>query len=301
MKLVYEGKEINLNISKCIITDNIEGKADTLEIEFADINNECRTWEFKKGHTIKVIDAPFSTGTMYVDNYSTSSGKYNVKALSIKKKFKTKHSRSWENITFLNLAKDLVEGVGLNLKTYGIENYRYYRIDQIDSNNIAFLNYRCMLEGYILKITDSTVVIISDNYLKNQNSVADFDTTDFIGNYEFKCTSNDIYGGCVVRSNITEYIESSYIKDNSNEDILYKNIPVYSIGEAERYSKNILNAANKEEITGSFTVKNNNNIAAGSVINISNISMFNGKYIVEKITKNMIDGKMKVKARKLEV
>lgn len=300
MDIVYEGKKINLNINKCILKDNIEGKSDSIEVSFADIKSECSTWEFRKGDTINVIDEQYSTGIMYVDNYSASRGKYHLKALSIKNKFKNNKTRPWENITFNHLVNDLVNELGLSLETYGVNDIEYYRIDQINRNNIEFLRNICILEGYILKITNNKAVIISEKYLENQSPVIELSPSDFIGDYNFECTSNSIYGGCILRSNEKEYIEGKYILNSSFERILYVNdVPAYSLGEANRFSKNILRAYNKNEITGKFIIKNSNNIAAGSTITINGVNSFKGKYIVENITKDIINGKAKVKVRKV--
>lgn len=300
MKVIYEGKEIDLNVTSCNITDNIKTKADTIDITFADINNECRAWHFKKGHTIEIVEEGYSTGTMYVDCFGLSNGTYTVRALSIKKNFKTKHTRTWENVTFKYLANDLVQSLGLTLETYEIKDFKYKRVDQIEMNNIEFLKQRCTLEGYILKITNNKAVIISSSFLEKQTVALTLTPKDFIGKHKFECTSNYIYGGCIIRSNEEDYIEGSYIVDNSIDNLLYiNNLPVYSIGEADRFSKNILKSFNKNEICGTFTVIKNTKIAAGSTLNIEELSLFSGKYIVEELNTSIIDGKTKLKVRKI--
>ncbi|MCI1478122.1 MAG: hypothetical protein LKH93_06925 [Clostridium beijerinckii] len=300
MKVIYEGTEINLEVSECRINDNMGGKADSLAISFADIRNECRKWDFSKGHTIEILEEPFSTGIMYVDGFGCSNGLYNVEAISIKKNFKTKRTRTWENVNFLELANDLVKDLGLSLETYGVNDFQYSRVDQVQKNNIEFLNYRCMLEGYNLKISNGKALIISEEFLKNQKEVLMLDPSSFIGKYKFNCTSNHIYGGCEIVSNSKTLIKASYIYDKEIGDMMkITDIPVSSIGEGNRFSKNVLMFLNKGEYTGAFIINKNTSIAAGNVIKIENIDSFNGRYIIENIMHDLIFGKSKLIVRKI--
>lgn len=298
MKLIYENVPLNVLIKDYKISDGMGGKCDTLSVTFADIKHECRNWQFKKNNTIELIESPFSTGKMFVDGFACANGDYIVTALSMNKKSKTKNTRSWENVRFLDLAKDLIKDHGLELETYGIENYKYARVDQIKRNDIEFLNYRCMLEGCNLKITDGKAVIVSESYLENQKTVADIDPTQFIGKYDFKCTSNNVYGGCEVSSFSQNYINGRFIVDDSLEVLRIKDIPVSSLEEANRFSKNILRAYNKKEVVGSFSINKNPNLAAGCTLNIEELAQFNGKYIIENLFATF-DGKTKLKVRRV--
>lgn len=300
MRVIYEGTEINLEVSKCNIIDNMGGKADSLAISFADIKNECRKWDFSKNNIIEILDEPFSTGRMYVDSFGCSNGLYNVDALSIKKSFKTKRTRTWEKVNFIDFANDLIKEIGLNLETYGIDNFQYERVDQVEQNNMEFLRYRCMLEGYNLKISNGKAIIVSEKFLESQNSVLALDPSLFIGKYKFKCTSNHIYGGCEVSSFSKEFIKGSYILNNSIGEVKkITDVNTSSLGETTRFAKNILRSFNKLETTGSFTISKNTNIAAGNTILLENLSMFNGKYIIESVLHDLVNAKSFLTVRKV--
>lgn len=300
MDLIYENKLIKLNINECISTDNLGSRLDSLEVSFADIKNECTTWEFKKGDSIEIIDSPFSTGKMYVDEFFVKDNIFYVKALSIKKNYKTKKSRSWEKVSFIDVANDIANNLGLELKTYGIKNYIYDRVDQIEQSDLEFIYQRCIFEGYIMKINNNRLNIISEKYIESQKPVITYSSNDFIGRYEFKCTSKNIFGGCEIYSNLNEYIKGSYLIVNSTDDILkFKNIYVSSLEEANRFAKNILHSYNKYEYTGSFIVEKNNNIAAGNTVKIDKFNGFNGVYVVESISNYFNQNKIKLKVRKL--
>lgn len=300
MKVIYENTEINVQVSECIIVDNMGGKADSLAITFADIKNECRKWEFKKNHVVEVIEPPFSTGKMYVDEFGCGPGTYTLRALSTRKKFKTKFTRTWENVRFLALANDLLKEEGLKLETYGvIQNYEYTRVDQIEKNNIDFLNERCILEGYNLKICDEKAVIIAETFLEQQKENVYFNPSMFVGKYEFKCTSKYIYSGCEISYNSRKYIKGIYISNNNGELLKLRNIEVSNSYEADRFAKNILKFHNKYERMGTFYLNKNTNIAAGITVKIQGLDLFDGKYIIERVYQELIQGKTKVTVRKV--
>ncbi len=300
MKVIYENVEINVQVSECIITDNMGGKADSLAITFADIKNECRKWPFEKNHVVEVIEPPFSTGKMYVDEFGCGPGTYTIRALSTRKKIKTKYTRTWEKVRFLTLAKDLLKEEGLKLETYGeIKDYEHLRVDQIEKNNIDFLNERCILEGYNLKICDGKAIIIAESFLEQQRESTIFNPSMFVGKYEFKCTSKDIYSGCEISYNSGKFIRGRYISRNNGEVLKLRNIMVSDSYEADRFAKNILKFHNKYEITGIFYLNKNTNIAAGITVKIEDLDLFNGKYIIERVYQELIQGKTKVKVRKV--
>ena len=300
MKVIYENVEIKVQVSNCEIIDNMGGKADSLAITFADIKNECRKWDFKKNHVVEVIEEPFSTGKMYVDEFGASAGAFTIKALSVKKRIKTKYTRTWENIKFLALVNDLVKEEGLKLETYGtIEDYEYSRVDQIEKNNLEFLNERCILEGYNLKICDGKAIIVSEIFLQQQKESLTLNPSMFIGKYNFYSTSQGIYSGCEINYISQKLIKGKYILNQDGEVLKLKNVMVSSSYEADRFAKNILKAYNKYETIGTFYLKKNTNIAAGVTVKIEDMDSFSGKYIIDRVYQDLIQGKTKVKARKV--
>ncbi|BCZ48423.1 hypothetical protein psyc5s11_44900 [Clostridium gelidum] len=300
MRVIYENTEINIQVSDCKVIDNMGGKADSLAITFADIKNECRKWGFKKNHTIEVIEEPFSTGKMYVDEFGCGVGIYSIRALSIKKKVKTKFTRTWESVRFLALVNDLIKDEGLKLETYGtIENYEYARVDQIEKNNIEFLNERCILEGYNLKICDGKAIIVSEVFLEGQKESLTLDPSMFVGKYNFNCISKDIYSGCEINYASRKFIKGNCILNRDGELLKLRNIMVSNSYEADRFAKNILRSYNKYEITGTFYLNKNAKVAAGATVKIENLDSFNGKYIVDRVYQDFIQGKTKVRVRKV--
>ncbi|HEX9063201.1 MAG TPA: hypothetical protein VF941_23760, partial [Clostridia bacterium] len=61
-------------------------------------------------------------------------------------------------------------------------------------------------------------------------------------------------------------------------------LQVFSQGEAERYSKNILRDFNKRESSGSCTIAFDAGIGAGNCVQISGVGFVDGKYFCEQVT-----------------
>lgn len=299
MKLFYENKEIKLNTTELKVSDNISGKADSLSVTFSDIKSECTKWDFKKGDSIKVVNGNFSTGLMYVDRYSCSNGLYSVDALSIKKGIKTKNTRVWEKISFLDLAKDLAESMNLNLKNYGVEDFIYSRVDQIEKSDLAFLKERCILEGCVLKIYNGNALIISEEYIKKQSTVITISSDEIKGKYSFETTSNGIIGGVKLLSMQDKLIHGEYIKDSEEEILTIKDVYLTSNYEANRFSKNILNYTNRNESTGTFYIELNSDLASGNLIKLNDFNLFSGTYVIESIIHDFVQNISRLKVRKV--
>lgn len=300
MNLIYENKEIQLITSSCILNDNICRKLDDLKITFSDTKEEYRKWPFEKNNIIEIKDNNFSTGLMRVDSCGLSNGKYFITALPIKKIIKEKKTRAWENINFKKLLADIAKECNMNIYFYGVDfDYKYSRIDQVEVNNIKFIDYICKLEGCILKITDNKLIVISEKYINEQISVITLDPSYFIQSYLFGSTSNNIFKSCIIKYYGENYIEGKYELNNNYDDCLKLKIPVQSIEEANRFCKNILYSYNKYETTGKFVIRKNTELAAGNVITIDKIGVFSGKYVIDKISHNITGDKSTVYVRKV--
>lgn len=298
MEIVYNNVKIDLATTKCDITDNLCGKADSLTICFSDIKHECRQWLFKKNDTIEIFDNNISLGKMYIDSFGLDGGTFRVKALSLKKKYKTKHTRTWEKASFLDIANDCANQLDLKLETYGVTDYRYERVDQKQQNDIDFLYYRCQLEGYSLKVGNDKLIIIADEFLLNFDSIP-VSSDEILNNPKFKCTSNSIYGGCEISSFLNSYIKGCYIENTDDEILRINDIPVDSIEQANRFAKNILHMLNRNEYTATIIIDKNSEIAAGNLIKVSDYGSFNGLYIAETVTYKLIQNRNLLNLRRI--
>ena len=300
MILNYNGVDITnyLDINKAEFTDNAGGVIDSLEIIFNDPKELWDEWKPSKNDTISIKENGLYTGIMYIDELEKQRGAFMIRALSIPQKAKNSNTQAWESVRFLEFATEIATRYGFNIETYGIENYLYYRVDQYEENDFAFLAKRCLLEGYMLKIADNKVIIYNESYVENQTATT-IDSRYFDGNFKFISKSNDIYSKCELSCGS---LSAGYETTTAvNGAILkFSDIYFFSIGEGNRFAQNILRSKNKYEVTGRFASKLNTELAAGSNITLTDCGSFNGKYICEQTRHNFMDnGRTNFKVRKV--
>ncbi|WP_326514781.1 hypothetical protein [Clostridium intestinale] len=304
MNIIYENVDItsDININYAAIEDSAGGIADSLELIFNDENKLWRQWNPSKNNKIIIKNDNFSSGVMYLDEIYMKKGLYRLKAISTPLKAKTPKNATWENISFSKLAKDLIKDLDLELATYNLNtDWIYERVEQINQNSLDLLNMRCILEGYRLKVSDNKAIIYSENILEKSEPVLKLTEADLPANYEFKNLSSGIYSSCLVSDVYKDSIISyEYKPVNAPQGpILKPKVRVMNHAEAERYSMNLLNFHNKNEITASLSIRLNTNVASGNVIEIVGLGNFSGKYFVEKTKHYFTEDKTSLKARKL--
>ena len=298
MKLLYQNTDITslVNIRSADITSNAGGKSDSLDIKFNDSQKLWSVWKPQKNHKIELVHNGLASGIMYVDELRQSRGVFVVRALSITQDAKTENSRAWENVRFLEFAQDLSAKNGFNLKTYGIENNLYVRIDQTERSDFDFLDYRCVLEGYALKLYNGTAVIYSEKYIESQQLIKTIYANQFDGDYEFVCKSTGVYGSSKFTYGDIKY---TYAPGGIFGPVLkITDVCAYNLAEAERYGKSMLRFRNKYEYTGYFTIAIDTSITAGNVINISGLGLSDGKYLITQTIHKITSKKTYIKVRK---
>lgn len=294
MQLFYNGKDITSSVqaTSVQVTDNATGKPDSLFISFADPDGIWSQWEPTKNDTLRVRDSGFDTGECFIDQITLEAGTIAITALSIPQVSKSTRSQGWENVRFMEFVTQIAARYGFTVQTYGVVNHLYDRVDQNDEADFAFLAYRCLLEGYGLKINNRSVVIYNES--AEEQKVVDpnlgfIRESDINGRFRFVDKSVDIYEKCVIRSTSSGGFIEAEFKDNAvNGPTLKKNLYVSNQAEANRWAKGLLRACNKHRITGKLPVNLNTNYAAGTCVEVEGVGMFSGKYFVDKLTHDLI-------------
>jgi len=299
VQLIYQGKDItsSINIKKADITDNAGGIADSVEMHFNDPKGLWSQWKPQKNDQVKLSKDGFSSGLMYTDELEQQSGVFIIKALSIPQEAKTDNTKSWEKVRFLEFAGEIAGKYGFQLKSYGITNQYYARVDQFEQADFEFLAWRCLLEGYVLKISGQSVIIYDELYMEAQASVKTIHRDQFDGPWKFKSKSTGIYGSCRVTYGD---VKGEFKPGSGHTGPILKitNLYVTNQGEAERFAKNLLRAKNKEENTGFCTVEEYPGITAGNVIKIADVGFGDGTYYVFQAVRKQADKKIFLQLRK---
>lgn len=290
-----------IKIHKADITDNAGGIADSTELVFSDTEGLWSKWKPQKGDKIEVKKDGFFSGIMYIWHIEQQRGLFILKSCSLPLSSKTKNTKSWENIRFLNLSNEIAVKYGFKLETYNIQDYFYERIDQVEQTDFDLLAFRCMLEGYMLKICNKKIIIYDEEYQEQQSSAYTINYEDIDGNYNFKTISAGLFSSCILScSNYRGILKSEFKPALApvGPALVINNIYASNQGEINRFARGLLRSENKKETTGKLQIEYNPGLAAGCNTNVSGIGLFDGKYFIETITHKLVDGKSFIKLRK---
>jgi uncharacterized protein len=304
MNIFYNTKDITNDVEPLAtkVIDNASYKRDSLEVTFSDTDKIWSKWKPKKNDVIQVKENGFDSGAMYIDGLIQRPGMFSLIALSTPQNSNTTRTKAWEEIRFLTIVNEIADRYKFKVKTFGIENHLYSRVDQIEASDFSFLANRCILEGYGLKISDKTIIIYNEHTEEQKEASSIVYENDMIGDYEFNDGSNSfmkIYQKCIVKSNHKSGFFQSEFEDKTVFGAsLVKTIYCSNKAEADRYTKGLLRNENKYLVSGAFKHKLNKTWAAGTNIEIKDIGMFDGKYFIDKIIHDFINDKSFVNVRK---
>ncbi|WP_040948478.1 phage late control D family protein [Gorillibacterium massiliense] len=301
MNIYYNGTDITSSVHPIVVqfTDNTGGKPDSLSLVFADPSGLWSQWKPMKNDTLQVKEKSFDTGVMYIDQISQQAGSFGMQALSIPLVSKTARSQGWENVRFLELVTQIAARYNLKVQTYNVSNYLYTRVDQQDEADFAFLAYRCMLEGYVLKITNQMLVVQNEADEGNRTKVTMIRASDIIRDFDFIDKSTDIYGACQVISQSDVQIKGIFKAPDIDGAAMREFLYVSNQAEADRWARGLLRNANKYRIMGRLTITLNTGLAAGSVLQLYGIGYFDGLYVIDCILHDLASNRSKLTIRRV--
>lgn len=303
MKIIYNDVDITQSVHPLVLqlTDNAGGKADSMTAIFADTDGLWSKWRPSKNDRIRIKVSGYDSGQMFIDHLGQRPGEFEIKSLSIPQECKTARSQGWEEVRFLEIASEIAARYGFRLKTFNAYNYLYKRVDQIEEADFSFLANRCMLEGYELKINDGNLVIydVSKEEQNIPNERAEIHEYDMRGIFEFVDKSTDIFGKCVVRGQVGgEYTQGEFTDPNVTGPTIFEKHYVSDKAEANRWARGILRNKNMHRVTGRFNIDLQPGLAAGSVVSVKGIGLFDGRYFIHRLIHDLINNRSTLIVRK---
>lgn len=300
--IFYNGVDITNSVHPLVlqITDNAGCVPDSLTAVFSDTEGLWSKWRPAKNDTLQVKEGGFDSGVMFIDQIGQEPGRFELKALSIPQTSKTARSQAWEDVRLFDIGREIAARYGFAFRTFGAANQLYERVDQLDEPDFAFFSYRCMLEGYALKISDRSMIVY-DEHLEEQKAADPAGTireSDLNGDFRFDDKSVDIYQKCIVRSQFDGYIEGSFEDASISGPALKKNEYATNQAEANRWARGLLRGCNKHRVTGTLPINLNTSYAAGTVIEVRDVGMFDGKYFVHRIVHDLVGNRTRLTVRK---
>lgn len=297
MKIFYKNVDItdSIHLLKCVHDMHASGQADTLRLMIDDEKKRWDNWNPKKEDEIKIISDDVETGTMFVVATSFEDGFLNLTAASTPMTFFDKKVKTWNDITFMQIAKDIAAAHGLKLKIYKVENKKYKQLQQEYESDAAFLNRRCILEGCAFLVFDKTLVLYNEKAMEETTPVKTIEMQD---DEIFQLAASRIYGSC-------SFAKGKYKGQykTSKGPLYVPDMPftVSSNAEANRFAKNLLRFANKNQTSGyKEMIGIDKGCAPGSVIEVksSQAKSWDGPVFLYRVRNDYINSKSKLFFRK---
>lgn len=302
--------ELEEHLKDWTYTDNLSGQIDDLQIVLEDVEHKwLSNWFPTKGSLLEAViykkywkDQIIKTkiGKFEVDEIDASGNpsEVTIKALSVPESSSSirgeEKSKAWEKTTLKVVAADIAKRNKLKLYYQANENPKKDRFEQESETDLAFLYRLCNDEGFCLKITNNSIVILDEADYEKKAAVATINRLSKVDdeiqvlNWSARTTLSGTYKSCRVQyfdAIKKKTIKASYTPPNPpkvGRTLVIKE-EVKSVAEAQRLAKKKLREANKEATTVNLTVTSEKHLDAGMTVNLRMFGKFDGKYIITQV------------------
>lgn len=301
MKIMYEGTDIypSVSVNQCVYDSYGEQQGDSLRIVFNDTGDMWDLWSPAKGDKISVSLGICDTGDMNIISVRPENGLMCLRASSIPGTHNNKSNKSWQQVHFKQLCKEIAARQNLACEFYGVEDQVYEYVNQQNKEDFIFLEERCVLEGCAFLVYNGRLIIYSEAYIENAGS----NNILQIGNdvkFDYRDNSNEVYGVCRVKNGALTGLYSSGMTDRELEKVL--SIKISSQAEANRFAKNLLRFANKKMTEGiCYSNAFMPGYVAGSLVNLetAGVGSWNVPVVMTHVRHDLVKAKTKLWFRKV--
>ena len=294
MKLYYNGTDIyaDVSVNYCVHEMHAEKQADTLVIRFNDPKGVWSKWNPAPGDTLRLTEGASNTGKMFIHYMTSENGLFTIRAMSMPQSGKTKKSKTWEGVRFLQIGNEIAKNLGLTFKNYGCKDHVYRHLKQDNETDPGFFRRICTLEGYQMLIYDGALLAYDEHYIEGQTPAGALEVG-ANGVFEYKDNRAECFGSCEISSG--SYSGKFKAPNASSSAVLRPEvtIPATNSSEAARFAKGLLRNANKYGRTGKFSKSLLLGYAAASLLTLKTekASAWNGTVFVYKVRHDFVGNK----------
>lgn len=268
MRIIYEGVDIypEISVNLCYHDMYASDHCDELLLRMNDTRRLWDVWSPQTGDEIIVSEGHATTGRMFVSGVIPESGFVSLRACSIPPGAKTKKSKAWERVRFLQLCGEVAGRLGLTLETYGVTDHSYGYVAQANRSDLAFLAERARLESAGMIVYDGRLIVYDEPVLEAGNPAKTITVKEDV-DFEYRENAARAYDMAV----ITNGSYTGQWRAGTGDRILKKSLPlkIESQPEATRFARGLLRGANKNGVTGILPAgKLITDIAPGSVVTL---------------------------------
>jgi len=285
-QVIYSGVDItkSITVTSCIMTDSNGGKQDYCKLTFANGGKLWQEWKPQYNDKVRVKHGYSDSGVMFINGISSDNKSYTLILLSTPTTAKKRKNRIWRDVKLSEIISDVSNGLGFKVQFYGFTDYTYKSVSQKNKTDLEFMCEMCSREGYNVKLYNENIIIYDEKSLYFADASGTITPSD-CNFYEFDDQNAPLSALTVKYYDISkreliEYTSKAEDVDGGSDTLI---IRVDNQGQAERFSKNILRHNNNFIQCGILRVKNADNFACGSVLNLSEFSEGNnGKWYVNE-------------------
>lgn len=316
--IIYKNNDISSDLEKYLsaltITDNLSGKLDDIDIklrskemlflkpnwalklkEQLDITLITENWETASENKMQL-----PCGSFFIDDRSFDAYSVSIRAVSapISNVLDQKNSKHWENISLKILGEELAKKHKLKFQYLVNEEIKFTSLDQDKETDLSFLNRIAEDEGISLKLTFNKIVLLDRDILEKKEASRTINllSQEISSDWNFRERTKEVYDKCeVTYLNLTSCLSdsASYTTEgkettvNEEDEKVLKINKRSSSGDIKKLAMKKLKQANRGEVEFTFSIIGDLKITSGVVFNLINAGIFNGKYMVEKVTRTL--------------
>lgn len=298
-------------------SDQAEGKSDEIRIDLHDRDGKwiggwlpakgtviaatirCRDW-WGRGH-----DATLACGSFVCDEMSISGppAKISIKGVSASLSGplrETSRSEGWGGYSLKGVAAQIAKRHGMELY-YDAEPHPFSRQDQRGESDLAFLQRLAEDRGVALKVREGRLVLFDAAAAEARPAALAFHRTSSadgllaVAEYEFRRASEGTgYASAKIQyhdPSAGELYDETFAPDDATAapdgKTLDLDLRAESPADARALARGKLRQANKNELTGSFSVMGHPGLVAGITVEMVDFGLFSGRYFVTKTTHSL--------------
>lgn len=296
IRITYKNVDItsDVSINRCWHDMYAAGRTDTLFLRVNDVHGLWDTWAPAIGDEIQVDYGTIGTGVMFLTAATPRNGLYDLSAQAAPATGYESHSKSWQQVTLLQLGQEIAARHGLSFVSYGVDDQRYTYLQQAGESDFQFLHRRAMLEGCAFLIYDKRLVLYSESYMEAQTPTEALDVA-LDADYAYEDNRGLLYDSCEVANG--QYTGRYTVGGDTGR--IYRVSAVGRMGsnvEAARFAQNLLRSVNKNCLGGFVHTRILSGYAAASTVALKNTRApsWDGPVFLHHVRNDYGRGKSKV-------
>lgn len=311
MRIFYEDRDVSGDVrcAEAELVDRYGSVPDEMTLRFWDEEGIWAAWNPQKGQRLRVVVDGFDTGVQLLDHPVIEGRHCTLRAISAASSARKEGWGAMQQVSLLEIARRCAAETGLELKLYGLaDDPRYQRVARGHLTPLAWLVARCELENVAVKVDDNRLLLIGREWAQSQTPALELTLNEVSARaerraYDATGSVTVLCGGMAVKARrvapegtqiVTETLERGGAGDVENDGgraVVRNDVAFYSIGEGERYARNLLAARMREERAMRHSVPFDAGLAALSVVQVQGDAAVAGLWTVKSVTHCPIEDK----------